>query len=210
MECTIIIYSGFYFLFNLVFSGKKVYEISLAVYACLIHFYFSSLVWLQPNLLEETSLSSNICAPGVNTFEGKKPLPTLQKKTSFPPNWKKQMSKWFHHYCHPLLLTLTKAPASSLQLAEFPLISSAQTALAVTVHTKILSFVVLVCLYSCASVCPIVSTTSIVWFLLWAPGGKEWSLFNLLCTTLRVHTRVDPVWLCLTMMVPGRTRCSKK
>lgn len=33
--------------------------------------------------------------------------------------------------------------------------------------------------------------TSIVWFLLWAPGGDTWSLFNLLCKTLHTHTVPD-------------------
>ena len=50
---------------------------------CLMHFLFSSLGWLQPNLLEESSLGSNICASGVNTCEGKNLSPHSRRKLLF-------------------------------------------------------------------------------------------------------------------------------
>lgn len=133
--------------------------------------------------------------PGVNNFWGND-LSPYSKRKLLSLLIERNMSSGFLYCYHLSFLTLMQAPATSLQLVEFPLISSVWTALALTVHTKILSFVVLVCLYSCASICPIVLTPSIVCFLLWAPGGEEWSLFNLVCTMLHGHrwTPCDCAW----------------
>lgn len=136
----------------------------------------------------------------------KKSLPLLQKKLL---SLLIERSRMIPPLPSLSFLTLTQTLASSLQLAEFSLISSVQQHLHsqfIPKFSNLLYFSVYTAVPLFAPLCSPPLLSGFYCELLEERNGVS----NLLCTTWCVHTQVGTTWLCLTVMVPGMTRCSKK